>query len=193
MKLAIKTFKIITAISLLLCSNPGALFAQKSDAFFVGDIWSNWHYYGLLISDPRGWEVSNGWVYVFAKEPYDFYYRFKPTELGLKKLSYKEWSTLKKEGGWITGYCTFEYFITDEHPTMKSCLKKYGYPCAKQKLDSYKQRPSVRKSEFVETRVRYSSASKISCVNFFFDDGSAYAISVDWKISKDGFITVNVY
>lgn len=189
MKLPIQTLKIVTIISLLLCSNPSFLFAQYaySDAFRVGDTWSTWHYTYRL------WGVHNGWVYYYKDEPYDFYYRFKPTELGLKKLSNKEWKALKKEGGIVDGYCTFEYFITDEHPTMKSCLEKFGYPCAKQKLDSYKQRPSVRKSEYVKTSVLYSSASTISCVSFLFDDGSAYAITVNWKIAKDGFITVNIY
>ena len=79
-----------------------------------------------------------------------------------------------------------EYYITDECPTMKSCLEKYGYPCAKEQLNTWEKRPSVLKSEYVSTKIFYNSRNKINTLNFFFSDGSAYAIAVDWTVTKDG-------
>lgn len=150
----------------------------QSSSCYTSYTWDRW-------TDQALWKYcySDGWVYVYPsyKNPKDFYFRFKYKDLGLHELSRSEWKSVKQNGGWVERYCTFEYYITDQYQTMKSCLQDYGYPCAKEKV-GYGM-PSVLKSENVRTRISYADDDEVRALNFWFSDGSALAISVHWDYS----------
>lgn len=174
----VKNLKALLIIVLITFANTAN--AGIRDSYYTSYTWSRWHYHDAYM------HASGNWVYVFKNEPNNFLFRFNISELVISKLTYKEWMTLKSQGGSIDAKCKFEYYITDECPTMKSCLEKYGYPCAKEKLYTWEKRPSVLQSEYVSTSIHYISRDKINTLNFFFADGSAYAIAVDWTITKNG-------
>lgn len=165
-------------LALLLCVSSSHLLAQSSSCY-TSYTWDNWK------SREYEWKFcySNGWVYVYPdyRQPKDFYFRFKYNDLGLRELTRSEWKNVKGNNGWVEKNCTFEYYITDEHQTMKSCLQVYGYPCAKEKVSYGK--PSVIKSEYVKTNVAYTDDDEVRTLNFFFSDGSAFAITVHWDYS----------
>lgn len=165
-------------LALLLCVSSSHLLAQSSSCY-TSYTWDNWK------SREYEWKFcySNGWVYVYPvySQPKDFYFRFKYNDLGLRELTRSEWKNAKGNNGWVEKYCTFEYYITDEHQTMKSCLQVYGYPCAKEKVSYGK--PSVIKSEYVKTNVAYTDDDEVRTLSFFFSDGSAFAITVHWDYS----------
>ena len=144
---------------------------------YTGYAWDNW-----VVRDCK-YAYSNGWVYVYPefKNPKDFYFRFKREELGIHELSRSEWDRVNQDGGWITEYCTFEYYITDKYQTMKSCLEVCGFPCAKAVVGPGK--PFVLQSEKVKTRIWYSKKNKVRTLNFFFSDGSGFGITVHWNYS----------
>lgn len=171
-------FKFLFLLLLMLCTKSSFMLAQSSSCY-TGYAWDNWH-------DRRyDWKFcySNGWVYVYnsIRQPRDFYFRFNYNDLGLRELTHAEWKSVKKNNGWVDKYCTFEYYITDAYQTMKSCLETNGYPCAKEKVSYGK--PSVLKSEYVQTNVAYTDDDEVRTINFFFSDGSAFAITVHWNYS----------
>ena len=171
-------FYRITAVAFaMLCFSLGT-FAQSYSAF-TSYTWDNWQ--DVLWK----YEYTNdGWVYAYPSygNPKDFYFRYKYNELGLRELSRQEWKAIKQNQGWTDRYCTFEYYITDECQTMKRCLEKYSYPCAKARLYSH-DKPSVLRSESVRTSVYYKSNNKVRTLNFHFSDGSGFAITVYWDYS----------
>ena len=162
---------------MMLCVCPVSINAQSYSAFtsYTWDNWSSshWKYY----------YSNDGWVYAYPLlgNPRDFYFRYRYSDLGLGELSRQEWKAAKLNSGWVDRNCTFEYYITDECQTMKSCLEKYSFPCAKDKVAYGK--PSVLKSEYVATRVNYTDDDEVRTLNFRFSDGSGFAISVHWDYS----------
>ena len=163
--------------AILMFAMPTKTSAQSYSKFtsYTWDNWCscNWKYY----------YSTDGWVYAypFYDEPRNFYFRYKYSDLGLCELSRQTWKTVKQNNGWVDKYCTFEYYITDECQTMKSCLEKYGYPCAKYYVASGK--PSVLRSEYVTTKVHYAKDNRVKTLNFLFSDGSGLALGVEWKYS----------
>lgn len=177
----LKSFKHLlqaVAIALLLvCAIPSKTFAQ-SYSTFVSYTWDTWHNCGW-----KYYYSSDGWVYAYPSydEPRNFYFRFRYNDLGLGELSRQAWKTAKQNSGWVDKNCTFEYYITDECQTMRSCLEKYSYPCAKARAQAGK--PSVLKSEYITTRVNYTDDDEVRTLNFHFSDGSGFAITVHWDYS----------
>lgn len=151
----------------------------QSSSCYTSYTWDNWK------DRKYEWKYcySNGWVYVYPSwgNPNDFYFRFNYNDLGLHELSRSEWKSVKQSNGWVEKYCTFEYYITDKYQTMKSCLQDYGYPCAKEKV-SYGM-PTVLRSENVRTSIVYTDDDEVRTLNFWFSDGSALAIAVNWNYS----------
>lgn len=173
-----KSFLQVAAMVLLLaCASSVKSFAQ-SYSTFTSYTWDNWHNISW-----RYYYSNDGWVYAYPsyEEPRNFYFRYKYNELGLGELNRKEWKSAKQNSGWVDRNCTFEYYITDECQTMRSCLEKYSYPCAKVK--AAQGRPSVLKSEYVKTHVYYTDDDEVRTLNFHFSDGSGFAITVHWDYS----------
>ena len=172
-------FKLLLIVTILIIGAKSSHLLAQSSSCYTSYTWDNWK------SREYEWKFcySNGWVYVYPvySQPKDFYFRFKYNDLGLRELTRSEWKDAKGNNGWVEKYCTFEYYITDEHQTMKSCLQVYGYPCAKEKVSYGK--PSVIKSEYVKTNVAYTDDDEVRTLNFFFSDGSAFAITVHWDYS----------
>lgn len=168
---------VIILFPVYIC--PMKTFAQEYSSFTSYE-WDNWR---SCEWEWRYYYSKNGWVYAYPKyqEPRNFYFRFKYSDLGLKEFSRQEWKTVKQNGGWVQKGCTFEYYITDEFQTMKSCLEKYSYPCAKEHVKE--GRPSVLKREWVTTKVHYQAKDEVSTLNFWFADGSAFGLTVWWEYS----------
>ena len=169
--------KIVSIVLLLVCTIPTKADAQ-SYSIFTSYTWDNWHNCNW-----KYYYSNDGWVYAYPSyaEPRNFYFRFKYSDLGLGELSRQVWKSVKQNNGWLEKYCTFEYYITDECQTMKSCLEKYSYPCAKAQAQSGK--PSVLKSDNVKTNVNYTDDDEVRTLNFYFSDGSGFAIDVHWDYS----------
>lgn len=167
----------LTWIILVLFVMPTKTCAQSYSSF-TSYTWDNWHNCSW-----KYYYSNDGWVYAYPSydEPRNFYFRYKYNELGLGELSRKDWKNVKLNSGWVDRYCTFEYYITDECQTMRNCLEKYSYPCAKARVETGK--PSVLKSEYVKTRIHYTDDDEVRTLNFHFSDGSGFAIGVHWDYS----------
>ncbi|MCR5361877.1 MAG: hypothetical protein K6E73_07690 [Bacteroidales bacterium] len=161
----------------LLFSLTSYVLAQQFSAntSYTWDLWqtNQWAYV-----------YSNGWCYAVEGKPghptgnaRDFYFRFNYNELLLREFTKKEWKEIKKNDGWIQKSCTFEYYITDKYPTLKSALTAHSWPCAKAYLDSRK--PAVLKTERVITKVYYTDDDEVRTLNFWID-GCGFAITVHW-------------
>lgn len=124
--------------------------------------------------------LSTVWYQKPVGNARDFYYRFNYRELGLHKLSRKEWKQVKKNGGWLETSCTFEYYITDQYQTLRSALDAHSWPCAKYYCAPGK--PAVLKSEKVSVRVHMTDDDEVRTLNFFFSDGG-FALTVYWNYS----------
>lgn len=172
----------------LLLLLPFDVFSQEFTANTDYD-WDQWQ-----PVNKWGYIYSGGWVYAVKgyKLPFqplkavgnarDFYFRFKYSDLDLHELSRKEWKEVKKNGGLIRGrYCTFEYYVTDQYPSLESALSAHSWPCAKAYLDERK--PAVLKSEKVLTSIQYTDDDEVRTLNFFFN-GCSFAITVHWDYTN---------
>ena len=183
-----KLYNVIFAIIVLLNGN---IFAQQFSAS-TSYGWDQWQ------TNQWGYIYQDGWCYAVAGESYeylhygflsesyrrsirpvanarDFYFRFEYRDLNLHELTKKEWREIKKSGGWIEKYCEFEYYISDQYPTLKSALSAYSWPCAKKYVDPRK--PVVLKKEKVRTKIYLTDDDEVRALNSFFDECS-FAIAV---------------
>ena len=172
------------------------MLAQRYSAYTSYD-WDQWQ------DNQWGYIYSSGWCYAVAGERYsytdygflsetrkssirpaanakDFYFRFKYSELGLHELSKKEWKAIKKDEGWLECTCTFEYYITDQYPSIASALKQHSWPCAKYYVKSNK--PSKLVSTKARAKVYFTDDDEVRAINFWID-GLGFAITVHWDYS----------
>lgn len=169
---------------LLLAFLSVNLRAQQYSAYTEYE-WDQWQY------NDWGYLYKSGWVYAVKVTYYgftrefgdakDFFFRFNYNDLNLHELSRKEWKKVKSNGGWIDTYCTFEYYITDQYPTLESALKAHSWPCAKYYLSANK--PSVLKSTNAKVRVHMTDDDEVRTLNFWID-GVAFGITVHWDYSR---------
>lgn len=156
----------------LLCMN---MRAQQYSAYtsYTWDRWQN-----------NQWEYiySSEWVYAVPRgsNAKDFYFRFKYSELGIHELSRKEWKAIKKDEGWQESTCTFEYYITDQYPSLSLALEQHSWPCAKYYVKSNK--PSKLVSAKAKAKVYFTDDDEVRTINFWID-GFGFAITVHWDYS----------
>lgn len=167
---------------------------SQSFSAYTSVSWDQWQ------TNKWGYIYANGWCYAVAGEGYsythygfmsqeqrssirpvgnakDFYFRFRYQDMGLHEFSRKEWKKIKANDGWFETTCTFEYYITDQYPTLKSALAAHSWPCAKYYVAPNK--PYILKSEKVKVKIHLTDDDEVRAINFFFDDCS-FAISVHW-------------
>lgn len=150
------------------------IYAQRYSAYtsYGWDEWHSFQYYWH-------YTYSDGWVYAVPRggNIRDFYFRFKKSDLQLHELEKKEWKLVKDNEGWIVRTCTFEYYVTDDYPTINAALKERSWPCAKYYQSA--DRPIVLRSEKVKCHVYYSKKNLVSTLNFHFSNCS-FALSTNW-------------
>lgn len=141
--------------------------------------WNKWH------SNYWVYYHNQGWVYAYPydKQPKDFYFRFS-IDRQLFQLPRKEWKTLKQQGGWQECTATFEYYISDDCPDLKSAFKKAGFPCAKPWAEA-ENRPMKLVSEKVTCKLHYTDDDEVRTLNFFFPSGVAFGLTVHWNLWKN--------
>lgn len=147
---------------------------------YTGYTWDNWQANYL-------WKYAysnDGWVYAYPSlggQPRDFYFRFYYKELGLHHLQGQEWKNVKANNKFYETSCTFEYYITDEHPTLRASLEKLSWPCAKW-YHFDKNMPIVLKSAKAKVHAQYDDDDEVRVLNFWID-GVGFAITVHWDYS----------
>jgi hypothetical protein len=174
---------VLTVISFFVLQT---ISAQQYSAY-INYSWDQWR------TTQWGYIYNDGWCYAVEGEQIlfwepvrpignarNFYFRFKYRDLELHELTRKEWRPIKKAGGWIEKYCEFEYYITDQYPTLKKALEAHSWPCAKYYVDSRK--PYILKRERVRAKIHFTDDDEVRTINFFFD-GCGFAITVHWDYS----------
>lgn len=157
----------------------GNLLAQSYSAY-TSYAWDEWN--------KTCWTpiYSNGWYYAapMGGNARDFYFRFQIRDSWkLRELTKKEWKEFeKKDNGWKTEKCTFEYYISDDFPTLEKALKTHSWPCAKYYVASRK--PTVLKSAEATVKIKFDSRDEVTCLNFWID-GYGFALTVYWDLWDD--------
>lgn len=166
-------FSMLQLVVILARAQAGSYSAYTS---YTWDEWQanyTWKY-----------EYSNGWAYAYPSlggQPRDFYFRFKYKELGLHHLHGQEWKNVKANNKWFETSCTFEYYVTDEYPTLRASLEDHSWPCAK-RFHYDKDRPIVLKSTKAKVSAKYDDDDEVRALNFWID-GVGFAITVHWDYS----------
>ncbi|MCR5069997.1 MAG: hypothetical protein K6A78_09450 [Prevotella sp.] len=172
---------------LLFCCNESML--SQSFSAYTTYAWDEWRRFGYFDYTgrfcPLYWKFyySGEWVYAYSDQPRDFHFRFNYNDLGLKELSRQEWKKVKNNQKWYETSCRFEYYITDDYPTIKKQLSKASWPCARYYYNESEGRPIVSKSEYVTVKVQFTDDDEVRALNFFFADDCAFAITVNWDYS----------
>ena len=165
-------------ILLFVCICTFSSHAQRHSAY-TSYSWDSWT---LNI-----WQYAynDGWVYAipYYGNPRDFYFRFHYSELGLHELEKHHWKSVKANGGWIDNLeCTFEYYVTDEYPTIKDALVAKSWPCAKFYHFPSSEMPIVKRTAKAKTKAYYSDDDEVRTLIFWID-GYGFAITVEWDYS----------
>ncbi len=165
-------------LTIITCFALTNLYSQRYSAYtsYTWDSWANnsWKYV-----------YSDGWVYAipYSGNPRDFYFRFHYRELGLHELNKSQWKTTKANKGWLENMsCTFEYFVTDEYPTIKDALVAHSWPCAKYYHSSSSGMPIVKRTTTAQVKALYTDDDEVRTLNFWIE-GYGFGISVQWDYS----------
>ncbi len=172
--LGMKRIIILAALASIVFTVKAQTYSAYTD--YAWDSWgaNSWNYV-----------YSDGWVYAipYGENPRDFYFRFNYGELGLHELDRKQWKTIKAEGGWLKYLtCTFEYYVTDEYPTIKNALAAHSWPCAKYYHSTSSGMPIVKRTTKVRVDAYYSDDDEVRTLNFWFVE-CGFALSVMWDYS----------
>ncbi len=161
--------------AIIACFTLTNSFAQEYSAYtsYAWDSWSGnyWVY-----------AYSYGWVYAIPRgaNPKDFYFRFNYGELGLRELEKKEWKAVKAKNGWLENLkCTFEYYVTDEYPTLKDALVAHSWPCAKYYHKASSGMPIVKRTAVASVKAYYTDDDEVRSLNFWID-GYGFGLTVKW-------------
>ena len=165
-------------LTIFLCLALTSSHAQQYTAY-TSYTWDSW------ASNSWKYAYSNGWVYAipYGGNPKDFYFRFNYGELGLRELEKKEWKSLKVKNGWLDNLkCTFEYYVTDEYPTIKDALAAHSWPCAKYYHSTSSGMPIVKRTAIAEVKAYYTDDDEVRTLNFWIE-GYGFGITVKWDYS----------
>lgn len=170
-------------LSIIACLTLTNLSAQRYSAYtsYTWDSWSDNHW---------KYAYSDGWVYAipYGGNPRDFYFRFNYRELGLRELGKKEWKVIKANNGWSNDLqCSFEFYVTDEYPTIKNALSAHSWPCAKYYHNPSSGMPIVKRALKANVKVLYTDDDEVRTLNFWID-GCGFALSVGWDYTGSNMV-----
>lgn len=155
----------------------GVIVKAQSYSAATSYTWDNWS------RNSWNYAYSGGWVYaipLYGGNPRDFYFRFNYGELGLHELDRKQWKELKAKGGWLENLtCTFEYYATDEYPTLKDALVAHSWPCAKYYHSTSSGMPIVKRTAKAQVKAFYTDDDEVRTLNFWID-GCGFGLTVGW-------------